>query len=137
MTDLYVDTLFNDLRVQKGSIIFVRGIDTTAQQIRVALQVEFGEWYLNTEKGVPYYSETGILNDGTTGILGGKYSAAEIQALISRTILEVANVLKINELNIGTVNDARQLKINGSVTIGVSAVSGIGTQDVVNINLVV
>lgn len=135
MFDFYVDPLFNDLRVQDGAIVYVRGEDKIAQQIRIALNVELGEWFLGVGRGVPYYSETGTLNDGTTGILGGKYSAAEISALLRKVILEVPRVLRITELNIGQLDEQRALRVNGLVIVDTTDISGVGTQAVARIDI--
>lgn len=131
----YIDSSFNDFRVKDGQLVFARGEYVIIQQIRTALQVELGEWFLNTQTGIPYYSANGTLNDNTNpGIFGGKISAAELSAYLRKAILQVPQVIKINTfLLTETVN--RTVQIESQVLVETNTVNGIGFQTVVNINL--
>lgn len=132
--DFYFDPVANDLRIQDGDIIYSRGVDTIVQQIKCALSTDLGEWYLDTTKGVPYYSATGQQNDGTKGILGSNnYSAAEISAIMRKVILEVPGVEAVTELNIGDPNEDRLVKVQGTVTASFDNINGVGTQTLQNV----
>ncbi len=134
--NLYIDSIFNDFRVKDKKLVFIRGVDCVAQQIRVALQVQLGEWYLDGNIGMPLYSATRDLNDNSTpGILGGKLSAAEISAIIRREILSVPNTISIQTLEIQPVGANRNLAVNAKVLVETFDINGIGTQDVASIQV--
>lgn len=125
----YVDAMFDDFRIKNGQLIFVRGVDCTAQQVRVALLEELGGWFLDIDRGIPYYSGTTTLNDNTTpGILGGKLSAAEISAILRRVILEVPNVTRVETFEMNQNTQNRSLSIQSKVLVETFDVNGIGTQ---------
>lgn len=132
----YIDPMFNDFRVKDGQLIFVRGVDCTEQQIKVALLEELGEWFLDIDRGIPYYSSTTTLNDNTTpGILGGKLSAAEISAILRRVILEVPNVTRVETFEISQNTQNRSLSIRSTVQVEIFDVNGIGTQSLATIEI--
>lgn len=127
----YVDEAHADFRVKTGKLLFVRGVDSTVQQIRIALLTEFGEWYLNINKGVPYYSTSrDIDNNLTPGILGGQLSAAEISAIIRFTILSVPNVVSVDKIDLQESDNVRSFTLSASCSVQSGTVNSIGTQNI-------
>jgi hypothetical protein len=125
----YIDELYNDFRINTGNMVLVSGADEVVQQIRSTLRTELGEWYLNILFGLPYYSSTSTLNDNSTpGILGGKMSAAEIEAYLLAAILQVPGVLNINNFSLVEVSDTRNLYANIEVTAETFTNNGLSTQ---------
>ena len=45
----------NDIKFTNGNFDFVEGTEYVAQKLRIRLQLFFGEWYLDTSKGVKYF----------------------------------------------------------------------------------
>ena len=62
----YIDEIYNDFRISNGDLVLVQGADNVVQQIRITLKTELGEWFLNTNFGLPYYSSTKNINDNST-----------------------------------------------------------------------
>lgn len=90
-----IDAKFNDMRVVNGTLVLTLDTDTVEQVLYLKLNTQLGEWFLNTNTGLPYYSSTETLNTGTPGILGGNFSAAEIRSLFQREILSTDGVQSI------------------------------------------
>jgi hypothetical protein len=125
----YIDELYNDLRVNTGYMVLVSGVDQVVQQVRSTLRTELGEWYLNTQFGLPYYSSTITLNNNETpGILGGYMSAAEIEAYLVAATLQVPGVASINNFELIEVANTRQVYTAMSITSETFDNNGLGTQ---------
>lgn len=125
----YIDEMYNDFRINTGNMVLVSGVNQVVQQIRSTLRTELGEWYLNILFGLPYYSSTTTLNDNATpGILGGKMSAAEIEAYLLAAVLQVPGVSTINNFELVEVADTRALYANITVTAESFDNNGLSTQ---------
>lgn len=125
----YIDPQYNDFRVTNGSLEIVRGSNAVSQQVLVALNTEYGEWYLDTDEGVIYYSSSKTLNDNTQpGILGGKLSATEVSFAIRQAIVNTPGVIEITDFTIEeTDRNARGFTIQATCTVETGDVNGVGT----------
>ena len=134
---LLIDPLFNDFRINNGDIVLVKGEDAVVQQIRTTLRTQLGEWFLNINFGLPYYSlnPTDINDNANPGILGGNLSAAEIQSYLTAATLQVEGVLSLDEFLIEETASTRNVVVFMKVTIDAFPFNGIGTQKEVSINL--
>ena len=131
-----VDRVFNDFRVVDGQLVYVRGANTVAQQLAITLLTEIGEWFLNVNFGLPYFTNTGNVNDNTdNGILGGNYPDSIIQSYITAAILSVPNVLSIESLEIKRTPSISSISINSTVLVEDSNVNGAGTQQTFTVNV--
>ena len=131
-----VDRTLNDFRIVDGKIVFVRGAHTVAQQTAITLKTEIGEWFLNVNFGLPYFTQTGNVNDNLdNGILGGNLPESIIQSYITGAILQVPNVLSIDALEIRKIASAMSSLINASILVEDSDVNGIGTQQTLTVNI--
>ena len=54
-SDLELDTTNHDLVVNKDLVFIEDTADAVTQRLRVKLKFFKGEWFLNTDFGVPYY----------------------------------------------------------------------------------
>ncbi len=87
--DFKIDPKTNDLVSD-----YVTGNDEVLQRVRTRLRREYGEWFLNTEEGIPWFGENG------NGILGSKYKRREeVLLLIRRCITNTVGVKSIVKLN--------------------------------------
>ena len=134
---LFIDPLFNDFRISNGDIVLVKGDDAVVQQIRTTLRTQLGEWFLNINFGLPYYSlsATDINDNSNPGILGGNLSAAEIQSYLIAAVLQVPGVITIDQFLIEEVSTTRNIFVEMTVTVETFPFNGIGTQKQVSINL--
>ena len=131
----YVDDFYNDFRITNGEMVLVQGCDNVAQQIRITLRTQLGEWYLKTTFGLPYYSTTGDVNDNTTrGIFGGNIAAAEIEDHLLLAVFQVPGVISVNSFELSQVT-SRKFIVNMEVLVESSNVNGLGTQEEVSISL--
>lgn len=81
-----------DFSIRGGKLQLSNGPDAVRDRIFTSLSTQLGEWYLNTEDGVPYY--------GDSGILGGKLSEAEVSAILRRRVLLEPAVERLESLEI-------------------------------------
>lgn len=132
----YIDEIYTDFRISNGNLVLVQGADNVVQQIRNTLRTELGEWFLNTNFGLPYYSSTKEINDNSTpGILGGNTSAAEIEAYLVAAVLQVPGVVTINRFDLTESSGERKVFVDMDVQVESFDFKGIGTQSSVNISL--
>lgn len=134
----YVDNnLANpDFRIVDGQMVLVRGEDAIVQQIITSLKAELGEWFLNVNFGIPYFSATGSKNDNLdNGILGSNYDKSIVQSYITRAVLDVPGVISVVDLEVQKLNTANSLTITGSVLVEDDEANGIGTQQTFTVNV--
>jgi len=134
---LFIDPLFNDFRINNGDIALVKGEDAVVQQIRTTLRTQLGEWFLNINFGLPYYSltPTDINDNANPGILGGNLSAAEIQSHLIAATLQVPGVITVDEFIINESFSDRNVFVFERVTVETFPFNGVRTQKEININL--
>ena len=70
--------------------MLVEGANQTAQQIKIALLTFFGEWFMDTTIGVPYFEQVLIKSP----------EKAKIENVFRKKILDVANVKRVLAMNI-------------------------------------
>ena len=62
MIDLALDPKTGDLLIVDFDMQLITGIDQIAQNLAIRLRFMFGEWFLNTLIGIPYYQYFFIKN---------------------------------------------------------------------------
>lgn len=62
MIDIALDPSSGDLVFKDFDLALVGGVDQIAQNLAIRLRFMFGEWFLNTLAGVPYYQYFFIKN---------------------------------------------------------------------------
>jgi len=119
--DLYLDPDTNDLGLSVGgdSRLTSGILETTAQQLRIALRLFLGEWFLNRRIGVPYYRDVFVKNP----------KVDLVRVLFRRCILANANVEAVSRLDLDYDPGARTLVVDFEAilvdgTILVDSVSG-------------
>lgn len=53
--DILLDSLTNDIQFENFKLKAVSGADLVKQRLLVRLRTFKGEWFLDTEEGIPYY----------------------------------------------------------------------------------
>ncbi len=89
---LRLNKFTGDFTILKGRFLLISGPDAIVQSVKVRLLTLLGEWYLNTENGIPYY-------EGTPRIFSSKTSDNEASWIFRRAILDVKGVERINFFN--------------------------------------
>lgn len=118
MSDLKLDPVTGDLALENGDLVLLEqdSGDTAevAQKLRQALLFFKGEWFLDTEAGVPYHQD----------IFGKQRDLVLVRAILITTILDVPGVIGLNRFDLDYEPDTRSLtvdfeaeSINGKVPI--------------------
>lgn len=99
--DLYL-TSGHDLLVENFDLVLTINENAVAQRVKQALLLFKGEWFLDTDIGIPYYDS----------ILGQKHSIDGVKSLYIAHIKKVEGVKEIIEFNIEFNDAARAITIN-------------------------
>lgn len=67
--DIALDIKTNDLLFVNGDLVFVENIAYVRQKLKVRLQWFLGEWFLNTDLGLPYFTEILTKNPNRVAII--------------------------------------------------------------------
>lgn len=74
-----------DLKLTANALTFTHGIEAIRQHLQVKFQLFFGEWFLDTGVGVPYFQE----------ILTKKPTLVSVAQILKTVILETPGVLEL------------------------------------------
>ena len=128
---LRLDYFSNDLKINSsGHFERIQDEEEVCQRIRVALQHEFGEYFLNRLGGVPCYlqDEEGIK------VLGSKNSSQLICNLLRKKILAVPGVLEVRNPSITKMG--RKYYFSCKVSVQKSGQINYGSEyDITNIQI--
>ncbi len=111
ISDLKIDLDISDLVLENYDLALVDGNERVRQQMHIHLLTFQGEWYLNTNFGVPYFEN----------VLGKQIDRALIESVIKAEIMKVADVLEITSFEMEIDASVRSLTVEFSVmtTFGV------------------
>lgn len=109
MSDLLQDT-YGDLVFTSNVLTFVEGADEVVQRLRQRLRTFFGEWFLNTSLGIPYFQE----------ILKKNPQQGVVDAILKKHIVNTPGVIKLLEYAFETNASAR----TSTLTFKVLSVDG-------------
>jgi len=105
MTDIALNAVTHDLQICDGDLLLIDQRDRVAQQIKIRLLFFRGEWFLDTEEGVPYFQE----------IFKKPGDQLIVEARIKEAILEVPGVTGIKSLELDYDEQRRCLGVVGNV----------------------
>ncbi len=91
-----------DLHLENGQIHFWDGIEAHLQKTIVLLKFVKGEWFLNIEEGIPYFTHVLIHNP----------SINAVRALIRQALLAVPGASSVRSLTLKWDKPARNLAVN-------------------------
>ena len=98
----------NDLEILNGDFCLCQNdFLATAQNIKIRLKTLAGEWFLDSNIGLPYL----------TKVLGKKPNNALLTHLISKEILSVPNVKECSDFSFDEGLLPRSLKVKFKVTL--------------------
>ncbi len=115
MTDIKLNAATGDVDITNGSASLVMGIDSSAQDLLIALQSFQGDWFLDLNDGLPYIGRIFVKN----------VNEADIQQLFFNHAASRPRVVSVErmEITLTPTSGLRQLRIDGSVTFAESAES--------------
>lgn len=79
-----------DLDISNDTLHAVTGREAIAQEVRIALRFFLGEWFLDLDEGVPYF----------TDVFGKRKDVGLVRDLFRRRILSVPGVLNVPQLSL-------------------------------------
>ena len=85
-----------------SNLTLTDGAERVRQQIKVTLLTFLGEWFLNTDHGVPYFEQ----------ILKKAPSRAAIEAVIRAKVKDVPGVVSVSEMRLLMDAPGRRLAIH-------------------------
>lgn len=115
MSDLYLDPTTGDIVLVGNSPVLVEDtLSLVRQRIEIRLNTFLGEWFYNSEVGIPYYEE----------ILTQRYNKPIVDSLLRSEILETEDVIEITSFETSFSSSERKLSYSievatnqGSVTV--------------------
>lgn len=92
-----------DISLVDDAASWLDGVEAIAQHLRVRLQFFKGEWFLDSEIGIPYYQR----------ILGRKdVTIAAIGAILKKAILTTPGVISLNDFRADYQGATRLLSVS-------------------------
>lgn len=85
MKDLRLDSTSHDLVVLDYDLSIAEGLDQVTQNIKIRLLFVYNEWFLDANKGVPFYERIGIKDP----------DIAVVDSIIKSTIVETPGVTQL------------------------------------------
>ncbi len=104
MTTFKLDDL--DLVVEDNKLVLIDGVDEVSQRMSTNFRFFLGEWFLNTELGVPYYQK----------VLGQKPRVGILQSVFRDAALVTNGVKQVNDIVIDYTSATRTLRVDMTVT---------------------
>lgn len=127
---LKLDYYTNDLIIKAGHFQRISGGQEVCQRVRIALQHQFSEYFLNRLGGIPYYSK----NEEQIKILGSKNSEQIICNLLRKKILDVPGVLQVKNPSITRMG--RKYYFSCSIIVGNNSQTDTDTEyEITNIQI--
>lgn len=106
VSDLKLSTAIGDfqgdLAIENGDLVVLSDADAAQQFLRQRLRMFFGEWFLDTGKGVPYFQE----------ILKKQPNAVAVDSILKTTILETPGVIELLRFNFDYDAPTRSLTLD-------------------------
>lgn len=101
MFDLKLDTVNHDVVIENGDLLLIDGIERVAQHLHIRLATIFGEWFLDTSVGLPFFTTFAEKNPDLNTI------SAEIKSII----LETPDVLELINFDLKFISSERRLEV--------------------------
>lgn len=111
--DLALD-VDGDLRVENGDLVLIDGIDAIRQEVGVRLQWFAGEWFIDEERGIPYFEQV-LTKVDRIETIGG---------IFRKAILETPGIVSVDDMRLDFDRPARRLRVDWTATADVGLVSG-------------
>lgn len=105
--DIGLNRLTHDLAIDDTDptgidLVLISNAEGVAQQIKMALLLWAGEWFLDTSVGVPYQSDIFIKNP----------DLSTIRSLLVATIAAVPNVIVVDYLDLSPIDNSRAMSVS-------------------------
>lgn len=107
MGDIYLDEATGDIAfINKTPVLITDNGKAVRQRLYIRLNTAQGEWFYNSEKGVPYFQD----------IFGTRGSQGLIESILRSEIIETEGVLEILSFSSSFNYSDRKLNIETTVS---------------------
>ena len=101
MSSLLLDDT-GDLDITDSQLSLTSGLQAIQQHLQVKLRIFLGEWFLNTDVGVPYYRDVLIKSP----------NFVQVSATLKTEILETTGVLELSSFEFDYDNEIRAFTLD-------------------------
>jgi hypothetical protein len=115
---LKIDAETGDLVIEDGDFVWVSGLDAIEQDIRTALLMFQGEWFLDLTAGIPYHQS----------ILGQKTPLPVVREIFRQQLLAIPGVLEVLTIEASFNSQTRRLTVTWKVSTDLGELTGELTQ---------
>jgi len=106
-TDIAIDNYTNDVAYENGRIKYTINADEVLQRVRTCLRRIEGEWFLDTNAGVPYFNGE---------MLGGK-DVEYVKLVLRKEILRIVGVKEIQTIDIAMNSTTKHVSVSITIKI--------------------
>lgn len=106
--DILLDTQTHDIVIDGYDLALVEGSALVRQRVEQRLEYFFGEWYLATDEGVPYFEE----------ILVKAPDRARVESLLKATIIDTEGVDALLSFDLDYDAAQRRMSLTFEVRVG-------------------
>lgn len=97
----------NDIAIENNRFLLLDGPDAIGQNQKTNLKMYFGEWFLNTEEGVPWFQT--ILGKGSNPVV--------VDAVLKNAIASTPGTISIDDFTLDLDDATRELSLEYSATV--------------------
>ncbi len=96
MSALLVDPITGDLVLTNNTLTLIDGEVQVQQNVAQRLRSQFGEWFLNLQEGIPYFTSVLVKNP------------VNAEALLKQAIQQTPGMIQLNSFSL-TLNNATRV----------------------------
>lgn len=104
--DIAMNIASNDLVIKDNDLMLIDNAERVAQQIQISLNFWLGEWFLNTNEGVPYLEYILVKNPNEN----------HIRQILTEAIENIEGVETVKSMELTFERVKRVLTVNYTVT---------------------
>lgn len=92
---------YGDLKITNNSLTLTTGLEAIRQHLQVRFQMFFGEWFLDTEVGVPWFQD----------VLQKQSSFTVVSEILKGVALDTPGILQLLKFNFDYVAATREITL--------------------------
>jgi hypothetical protein len=91
-----------DIQITGSDLSLTTGVDAIKQYMQQRFRMFYGEWFLDMERGIPYFQQ--VLKKNPDPVI--------VDSILKSTIINTPGVLQLTEFNLDTDAATRQLSLS-------------------------
>lgn len=104
MSSFQLDQATGDLQLTNNALTLTQGAEAKRQHLQSSLRLFLGEWFLDTSKGVPWYSD----------ILVKQQTFSVVREILKKKILETPGIISITKFKFDFDSNSRTASLEFS-----------------------